>query len=67
MVALCSSDEAYANGVSAMRRALPGEDAPLLVVAGPPQDDVGADAFIHRETPLLEALRALQERLGVTA
>jgi methylmalonyl-CoA mutase len=67
MVALCSSDEAYANGVSAMRRALPGEDAPLLVVAGPPQDDVGADAFIHRETPLLEALRSFQERLDVAA
>ena len=68
IVVLCSSDEKYPALVPALRSGLQSlEKSPLLVVAGDPDtlDDVSADAFIHRGSPLLDTLKQFQRRLGI--
>ena len=72
-IVLCSSDDAYAEAVPALRRALDAADHDaLIVVAGNPEEaadalrDAGAHGFIHRHTPLLDTLEDYQHRLGIT-
>lgn len=72
IVVLCSADETYPDLAPALCRALEAAGAdPLVVVAGdvPERRDAleaaGVDAFIHRDSPLLETLEALQQRLGI--
>lgn len=69
---LCSADDAYPTLVPALREALTAQHAdPILVVAGaePHQrealEKAGADAFIHRDRPLLDTLHEFQQRLGI--
>jgi methylmalonyl-CoA mutase len=66
---LCSSDDAYPDLAPRLRDALDdvGSDA-LLVVAGNPEQidgDLPVDAFVHKQSPLLQTLKDLQERLGI--
>lgn len=71
VLVVCSADTEYPDLVPALRDALDAEGlSPLLVVAGNPETIEGslpADAFIHRETPLREALSAMQRQLGIRA
>ena len=68
IVVLCSSDRKYPALTSALHSDLQSlKPPPLLVVAGNPDtlDDVSADAFIHRGSPLLDTLEQFQRRLGI--
>jgi methylmalonyl-CoA mutase len=69
-VVLCSADREYPALAPALRSGLQSLDSPpLLVIAGNPEnlDDVSADDFIHRGSPLLDTLERFQRRLGITA
>ena len=67
VVVLCSSDREVPDLAPALRSALEdAEHEALLVVAGNPETiegDVDADGFIHLGSPLLDTLRAYQDRL----
>ena len=73
IVVVCSSDAEYPDVVPPACDRLQSEnDAPLIVVAGSPDKlpaadlrAAGVDDFIHLGTPLLEALKTYQERLGI--
>ncbi|MDX1548868.1 MAG: methylmalonyl-CoA mutase family protein [Rhodothermales bacterium] len=70
-VVLCSADAEYAGALAAFRgHAADAAGSPLLLVAGNPDDipgDLGGEVlFIHRRSPLIETLTALQQRLGIT-
>ena len=66
IVVLCSTDEAYADLVPrAWQRLQEAADPPLLVVAGPPNDALDADGFIHRGQDALAVLHFYQEKLGI--
>ncbi|WP_022834921.1 methylmalonyl-CoA mutase family protein [Salisaeta longa] len=65
LIVLCSSDEAYADAMPALRDAL-GKQPPLVYIAGAPASiDATADGFIHRHAPLLDTLTTAQDRLGL--
>ncbi len=74
LVVLCGADEDYEQLAPELCRQLHAAsgDPPLVVVAGYPKGvlealrAVGVDRFIHRRMNLLEALRAYQQKLGVT-
>ena len=73
IVVICSTDDAYSTLVPNLCDALAARNAdPIVVVAGavPNQrealEEAGADAFIHRDMPLLDTLKAFQQRLGIT-
>ncbi len=72
VVVMCSADDAYSMLVPAISDALQTRGAdPIVVVAGAVPDQremleaAGADAFIHRDMPLLDALETFQQRLGL--
>ena len=66
-IVLCSSDAEYADLVADVRSALASASIdPLLVVAGNAEKiegDLDADGFVHLGSPLLDTLRAYQDRL----
>jgi methylmalonyl-CoA mutase len=67
VIVLCSSDAEYADLVPNVRSALASAPIdPLLVVAGNAEKiegDIAADGFVHLGSPLLDTLRAYQDRL----
>jgi methylmalonyl-CoA mutase len=67
VIVLCSSDAEYADLVPDVRSALASAPIdPLLVVAGNAETiegDIDADGFVHLGSPLLDTLRAYQDRL----
>jgi len=69
VVVLCSADAEYPALTPALRTALANRGcAPLLMVAGTPaqmEDEVPADLFVHRHSPLRDILEAVQDRLGL--
>jgi methylmalonyl-CoA mutase len=73
IVVACSSDDAYAEYVPALRSALTdAESRALLVVAGAPKDlgsavTDAADHFVHRKARLLDTLRTVLQDLGIDA
>ena len=73
ILVLCSTDEAYEDLVPAAGEVLETmEDPPLLVVAGYPEEHLrsyrkkGVDAFIHRNSNVLETLQLFHKKLGLT-
>lgn len=71
IVVACSSDDAYADYVPALRDALTDAGArTLLVVAGSP-DAIGApvpdvaDRFVHLKAPLIDTLNQIQRDIGI--
>lgn len=69
LLVLCGADDEYAPLLPAVRAALADRAlAPLLVVAGDPDEipgAVSADAFVHQGRPLRRMLVSIQRRLGL--
>jgi len=73
VVVLCSANEAYPELAPALCDALDNAGIdPLVLIAGhlpEHQGDLeaaGVDGFIHKDTPLLETLTVIQQRLGIS-
>lgn len=73
IVVLCSTDASYIDISAPFCQYLSRSDySPLVVVAGYPKDDLdalkntGVDAFIHRNTALLDALATFQNQVGLS-
>jgi len=71
IVVVCSGNDEYSTLVPTLQSQLNAHGpAPLLVVAAAPDsldDDVPADAFVHRGMPLRQTLQKFQRRLGIVA
>ena len=68
-VVLCSANEEYPTLASALPSALAARnhDALLGIAGSPNEIEAGdiADFFVHQDSPLIETLTTLQDRLGI--